>query len=168
MSYAASQAFELTGGRYFRMYSSHLPIFDMNLYPSDYYSNSPLIFWCILTVGSRRHAEDSTLLASLIARVMEVVMSSLFTISPEVKVVEEILLLLTWLFPSTPKCGENIFVMRGNLVHVAMRLGLHMPLSSQNFARTKPRLSDQDLKRRPELWSYCFHSMQGPRTFWSI
>ena len=99
---------------------------------------------------------------------MEVVMSSLFTISPEVKVVEEILLLLTWLFPSIPKCGENIFVMRSNLVHVAMRLGLHMPLSSQNLARTKPRLSVQDLKRRPELWSYCFHYTQGPRTFWSI
>lgn len=113
------------------------------------------MFWCILAVGSRRYTEDPTLLASLSARVMDMAIGSIFTMSPEVGIVEGLLLLLTWLFPSTSTCGENTFVMCGSLIHLAMRLGLHVPLSSQDFARTKVRLSDTDLKRNYEVWVHC-------------
>ena len=86
---------------------------------------------------------------------MDMAVGSIFITSPELDVVEGLLLLLTWLFPSTPTRGENTFVMCGSLIHLAMRIGLHMPLSSQDFARTKLRLSDEDLRRRSELWVQC-------------
>ena len=92
----------------------------MNLHLNDHYSKSPLIYWCILTVGSRQYAEDTTLLASLTARVMEMAMGSMLTVSLEVEVAEQISLLLTYLFPSTPKCGENIFVMCGTLGDIGL------------------------------------------------
>jgi hypothetical protein len=86
---------------------------------------------------------------------MELAIFSVHASSPELQVVEGLLLLLTWSFPPTTACGENKFVLCGSLIHLAMRLGLHMPLSSQDFARTKLSLSNQDLERRSELWVHC-------------
>lgn len=51
--------------------------------------------------------------------------------------------------------GENAFVICGSLIHLAMRIGIHIFPSSQGFARTKLRLSDKDLRRRAELWAHC-------------
>lgn len=53
------------------------------------------------------------------------------------------LVLLTWpgLFSH-----DTTFILAGLLIHAAMQIGLHMPISSQDFARVPIKTSDEGVK----------------------
>ena len=121
--------------------------------PSDeHYRRYPLLFWAILAVASRRYPEDPALLDSLPPRVFALALQKLNAPSSGVYVVESLLLLLTWSFPSSEVSHETSFVLCASLVNLAMQLGLHTPRSTQDFGRTKVNLTDHDVKYRAQLW----------------
>ena len=133
-----------------------LPILDPLVSPNAYYSSSPFLFWAIMTVGSRKYPSDPTLFGSLSTRVLKLVFSSLPIRPPSVQGIQALLLLLTWLLSvrlSRYNCG---FPLGGYLIHSAIQIGLHNPISSQDFSKSAiVKLSEEDLRRRNELWAHC-------------
>jgi hypothetical protein len=47
------------------------------------------------------------------------------------------------------------FPLSAATIHMAMQIGLHLPVASQEFSKQKLRLTEEDLKIRAETWGYC-------------
>ena len=132
-----------------------LPIVHTSHHPDEHYQRSPFLFWCILTVAARRYSGDPLLLPSLHSRILDMAASLMFSPSADIHVIEGLLLLLTWLFPMSPTYSENSFVLCGTMLHLAMKLGLHISPSDGDFSYTSSRLSKEDSKQRFDLWLHC-------------
>lgn len=101
---------------------------------------SPLLFWAIIMVGSRRYRKNPTLLGFLSPHVTDLALMSVkFPIS--IPMIRGLLLLVNWPAPVKSKWTEITFTLAGILIHSAMQIGLHMPISSQDFSRKKLNLS---------------------------
>jgi hypothetical protein len=124
----------------------------------DYYNQYPFVFWMIVSIGSRRYTKDSTLLLSLAPRVTNLALESLK--EPRGRTVQGLALLVTWPFPTDVSSKDITFTIAGTLIHVAMRVGLHMPRSIQDFHRTAIELSEQKAVSRSEAWIRCLLTYQ--------
>ena len=107
----------------------------------------------IVSVGSRRYTKDATLLLSLAPRVTQLALESLK--EPRGRTVQGLGLLATWPFPTDTSSKDMTFTISAALVHIAVRVGLHMPRSIQDFHRTKVELSERKMIMRSEAWIYC-------------
>ena len=106
-----------------------------------------------MAVASRKYLNEPTLLHRLASRVTKLASSLVGSPTANVHVVEGLLVLMTWWFPHQPAMHELPFALMGALIHLAMQIGLHRPLQSQDYSRIKLCLTNQDLKRRAELWT---------------
>jgi hypothetical protein len=77
-----------------------------------------------------------------------------------IRTVQAMLLLLTWPFPKEGGSQEYTFLLNGTMLHMAMQLGLHTPIFSQDFTNEKLDLTPKDLNDRAVLWAYCVTSYQ--------
>jgi hypothetical protein len=139
---------------YFTKYAPFLPVFPSELSPNIYYDEALLVFWAILTVAARRYEKDPTLLTALSSRVMRLALLSVNTKSSGLPVIKGLLILLTWAIPETEVSDETPYVLCGAAIHLATKIGLHVPLASQDFARVRLELTEQAIHRRAELWAH--------------
>ena len=116
----------------------------------DYYAKYPFVFWMIISVGSRRYTKDATLLLSLAPRVTQLALQNLQ--EPRGRTVLGLALLVTWPFPTDTSSKDITFTLSAALVHLAIRVGLHMPQAVQDFYRTKIELNERKLVIRSEIW----------------
>ncbi|KAF2104101.1 hypothetical protein NA57DRAFT_70314 [Rhizodiscina lignyota] len=140
---------------FFLNYAPDVPILDPLQSPNKYYSRSPLLFWAILTVASRRYAADPSLLLSLSNATFQFALQQIDSPAADIHTVEALVLLLSWQFPSTQQHEESGYVMSGALIHLAFKYGLHTAESSQDFVRVKLNLSECEVRRRRQLWAAC-------------
>jgi Fungal specific transcription factor domain len=145
----------LTQSRYFQKYAPYLPYLPAERTPDEYYDGCSLLFWSILAVGSRRYERDPTLLSALSTRVFKLALLSTHLKSSGLPILKSLLVLLTWKFPSNDVSDEMNYVLCGSMIHLAVMLGLHLPLAAQDFSRVKVQLSEDDIKRRAEIWANC-------------
>jgi len=132
-----------------------MPILDHSKPVDWYYNQSPFLFWSVIGVAYRTYSPDRVLFNSLAAKITERAYASLNPIHASLCTVKGLLLLLNWPFPSS-SLGQDIhFSLCGGMLHMAMQIGLHVPLSSQDFTRVRIRLKDEDIKDRAELWAHC-------------
>ena len=141
--------------RFFRDYLPLLPILDPQTHPDTCYAQSPFLFWAIVATGSRRYTGDPTLFGCLSSKVINLAFSHLASRAPFVQAIQALLLLITWGSSEHLSNKDLTFPLSGLLVHMSMQIGLHNPLSSQDFAKTRIRLSDEEVRRRNELWAHC-------------
>lgn len=88
-------------------------------------------------------------------------MVSIASMAPQWHIIQGLLIILTWPFPKGNTKPDITFVLGGMLLHLAMQNGLHIPMSSHEFAKIKiPTPSEADLARRSELWAHCFIAYQ--------
>lgn len=123
--------------------------------PDRCYNVSPMLFWAIVMVGSRRYLKNPTILGSLSCRVRDLALTSLGTGQPSLPDIKGTLLILTWPGPVDSKSVETSFSLTGLLIHSAMQIGLHMPSASQDFSRVPMKLTDRDITKRYQIWAYC-------------
>ena|ERR1700761_4105717 len=147
--------FFLTLFRYFQNYAPFLPILPGDRGPDEYYSRCPPLFWSILAVASRRYQKDPTLLSSLSSKVFKLALLSTHSRSPGLPILKTLLNLLTWKFPTNDVSDEMNYVLCGSMIHLAVKLGLHLPLAAQDFSRVKIQLSESDIRRRTGMWATC-------------
>lgn len=140
---------------YFNNYSWLLPVLNSRVDPDRCYDVSPMLFWAIVMVGSRKYLKNPTILGSLSSRVRDLLLTSLGTGQPSLPDIKGTLLILTWPGPVDSKSSETSFSLTGLLVHSAMQIGLHMPSASQDFSRVPMKLSDQEVQKRYQIWAYC-------------
>jgi hypothetical protein len=145
----------LTNTSYFRHYSPLLPILDSKVHANEYYTQSPLLFWSIAAVASRRYKKDPTIMTVLPIKALDLAMRTIFSATAGVSAVESMLLLLSWPPVPNPTYDEIPYVSSSALLHVAMRIGLQIPHASQDFARVKLSLSGTECNRRFRLWTHC-------------
>lgn len=140
---------------YFNNYASLLPVLNSRIDADRCYDVSPMLFWAIATVGSRRYLKNPTILGCLSSRVRDLALKSLGTGQPSLPDIKGTLLILTWPGPVDSKSVETSFSLTGLLIHAAMQIGLHMPSASQDFFRDPIKLTARDIKKRYQIWVYC-------------
>ncbi|KAI9690503.1 MAG: hypothetical protein M1822_009466 [Bathelium mastoideum] len=170
-----SQAITDTFGLFYEYYAPLLPVIDPMVSPDgtppallssrpkltkniDYYTKYPFIFWAIVSVGSRRYTKDVTLLHSLAPRVTQVALDALK--EPRGRTILGLTLLITWPFPTDVSTKDVTFTLSAPLVHIGIRMGLHVPLSAQDFHRSKMETPERKIFRRSEAWIRCLTAYQ--------
>lgn len=129
-----------------------MPILDPHLSPNAYYAQSSLLFWVIIGVASRSYSKNPTLPSALARHILDAVLLSTASNSAALYKIQALLLLLTWPFPKM----DVLFPLSGLLLHLAMLNGLHIPMSTHEFAKMKTNnLTEIDIHRRSELWAHC-------------
>jgi hypothetical protein len=141
--------------RFFTCYYPFLPFLDPLKPPDSYYQLSPLLFWAIIAVASRRYASDLTLLPSLAISVPRLLWSTLQSMPPNYHDIKALCILCAWPFPKSNSSHDPTFMLTGTLMHLAMAVGLHMPDYSQDFSRTDMKLDQADLRDRYATWAAC-------------
>lgn len=137
-----------------------MPILDPETSPNGYYNQSPFLFWTIITVGARKYQNDPTLLGAVAPRLIKRYMMPLQSGIGSIQIVEGLLLTSTWPLPCNSLSKDASFALSGLIMHLAMRLGLHIPAYSQDFSRTKLELDDTEIQKRARLWGYCVFTCQ--------
>ncbi|KAJ5903169.1 hypothetical protein N7504_005552 [Penicillium tannophilum] len=140
---------------FFTYYHPFLPFLDRQQPPDDYYNNSPLLFWTMISVGARRYQGDSGLLNSLSGPVTRLVWSTLADIPQSYHVVKALCLLCTWPFPTSSTSTDPTFMLCGMMIQVAMQLGLHRPSHSQDFSKFRVELIAEELRDKVRTWAIC-------------
>ncbi|KAF2181907.1 hypothetical protein K469DRAFT_729050 [Zopfia rhizophila CBS 207.26] len=140
---------------FFTQYHSLLPILDPSLTPNDYYDLSPFLLWSIIVTGSRRYAEDQTILDKLSQLITPLAFSSMALRSTPIPVIQGLLILCTWRLPTNSMYKDMTYVLCGVGVHLATQIGLHVTGVGQDFARIVLEKDQEQAIFRAKLWMYC-------------
>lgn len=132
-----------------------MPLLDRSRSPDYYYEKSPLLFWTVISIASRRFETDLSLRKALAPAVSQLVWSTLGDIPQTYYVVKALCLLCTWPFPVSTTSADATFMLCGVMMQVAMQIGLHRPSHAQDFARFRVELRDEDLRDRVKTWATC-------------
>jgi len=137
-----------------------MPILDFNTTPNECMAQSHFLFWIVIFTGSRRYSKDPNLVVNLTPKVNDMALMSLKAEAKSMLTVKALLLLLNWHPPKRSISMDITFPLSGSLLHIAMQLGLHMPVASQDSSGVKVKLSEEEIHRRAELWAYCIITYQ--------
>ncbi|KAH8691623.1 hypothetical protein BGW36DRAFT_304893 [Talaromyces proteolyticus] len=146
---------------FFEKYFPHLPFLDPFVSPDEYYLRSPLLFWMIVYVSSRRVPDEPGLGVSLIPPVKKLLWESISSPPHSWELVQSIILVCMWPFPTSSLSTDNSIVLVTTAQTIAMRLGLHRPDAIQDFSRTNRRLSKSEVSEALRTWSACFIAAQS-------
>ncbi|EXJ79316.1 hypothetical protein A1O3_08818 [Capronia epimyces CBS 606.96] len=139
---------------YFRDYAGLMPILDPSLTPNAAYALSPFLFWAIIGVGCRTYYKNPTLLGVLPSKIKTLALLTMGS-NTTLPIVQAYLLILYWPFPKASAATDFTFPFSAAVLHMAMAMGLHLPVSSQEFSKVQIRLSEDESKKRAETWGYC-------------
>ncbi|KIV94162.1 hypothetical protein, variant 1 [Exophiala mesophila] len=135
-------------------YAPQLPFLDPLKSPNAQYASSPFLFWAIIGVGCRTYARNPTLLAVLAPAVLAAALSTLN--SPvTLQTIQGLLTLLHWPFPKTSATSDLLYPLTGALINMAMQIGLHLPISAQEFSKVRLCLDTAEIERRARTWGFC-------------
>lgn len=154
----------LTSSRFFVYYHPFLCFLDPGQFPEEVYAQSPLLFWTIIAVGSRRPSPNhlsptgtSSLLTSLASPVLRLAWSTLADVPRgyNIHFVKALALLCTWPFPTSSTSTDPTFTLCGMMMNVAMQIGLHRPSHAQDFSKLEMVRDVGKLKERVMCWAIC-------------
>ncbi|KAH0844949.1 C6 transcription factor [Fonsecaea pedrosoi] len=138
--------------RYFSQYHAYLPFLDPGVSPTQYYDNSTLLFWSIISVASRRYLIDPTLLTRLARAVTDLLWKSLQIVPQSLGVVQSLVLLCTWPFPTSSSTTDPTYMLSGMIIQLSIQMGLHRPRSPLDFTKFRVKLSPRDIEDRRRTW----------------
>ncbi|KAF2843004.1 hypothetical protein M501DRAFT_1012383 [Patellaria atrata CBS 101060] len=145
---------------YLTEYNEFLPIMCPSISPNKLYAVSPFLFWAVMSVSCRRHPIADSILAPLASRVIDLALQMLKAQYAALPSIKGFIVLLMWPFTKRSLSLDVTFPLAGAMIHMAMRIGLHIPASSQDFSKVRLRLTDDDVNRRAELWAFCILTYQ--------
>ncbi|EXJ66224.1 uncharacterized protein A1O5_10840 [Cladophialophora psammophila CBS 110553] len=123
--------------------------------PNECHGQSPLLFWTIVAVGSRKYSENPTLIILLGPKVSNLAKLALFAQEPVLLTIQAFLLLCSWPMPFEALSNDITPILAGAVLQLATTIGLHVSGVGQEFARTRV---SQDLTyrvARGKLWTAC-------------
>ncbi|OAP60578.1 hypothetical protein AYL99_05580 [Fonsecaea erecta] len=137
---------------YFSNYHAYLPFLDPGVCPAQYYDSSILLFWSIISVASRRYQSDPTLLTRLARAVTDLLWKSLQSIPHSLGVIQSLVLLCTWPFPTSSSTTDPTYMLSGMIIQLSIQMGLHRPRSPLDFTKFRVKLSTRDVEDRRRTW----------------
>ncbi|KAH8895568.1 hypothetical protein GQ53DRAFT_715281 [Thozetella sp. PMI_491] len=140
---------------YFRHYHPCLPFLTPTLSPHECYEQSELLFWSIVSVASRRHQSRPTLLTCLAQAVTDLLWSTLRRIPYSLQVVQSLVLLCTWPFPTSSSTADPTYMFVGVMVQTGTQMGLHRARNAQDFNKVPLRLEGSEYDEWVRTWQAC-------------
>ncbi|KAL1968442.1 hypothetical protein VTN77DRAFT_1971 [Rasamsonia byssochlamydoides] len=110
---------------FFRHYHPYVPLLDPAIPPDEYYGRSPLLFWVIICISSRRYEDEPSLLVSMASPVRRLLWKTISNPPHSCNIVQAILLLCMWPFPTSSMWTDVTSMLATVVQTIAMRLGLH-------------------------------------------
>lgn len=149
---------------YFEKYHPILPILDSEQNYAQYYEQSTMLFWTILSIGMRTQQQYATMLASLTpvltAHLWSEVGSSVKGIGGptggDLREIQTLLLHATWPLPSLHLWSDRSMTMAAMALTSCMHMGLHRPGFDAEYAKEPPRLDDKTITERSSAWVVAF------------
>ncbi|KAL8800372.1 MAG: hypothetical protein Q9182_005227 [Xanthomendoza sp. 2 TL-2023] len=141
--------------RFFTLFHPFMPLLDPTITPDDYFAKSPLLPWVIISVAARHYPSDPNLLPSLSAPVSHRLWATLADVPQNYIVVKALCILCTWPLPVSSTSADPTFMLSGLMMQIAMQIGLHRPSHTQDFARAKEDLQEEQLRDRVKTWVAC-------------
>ena len=138
---------------FFTFYHPFIPFLDSARTPDEYYQSSPLLFWTIISVATRRY--DPSLLTSLAPPLSDLLWKTLAEVPQSYIVVKALCVLCTWPLPISSTSSDPTFMLSGLMMQIAMQIGLHRPSHAQDFTKFKVELREEELRDRVRTWATC-------------
>ena len=138
---------------FFTFYHPFIPFLDPARPPDEYYPSSPLLFWIIISVATRRY--DPSLLTSLAVPLSELLWKTLAEVPQSYIVVKALCILCPSPLPIRSTSADPTFMLSGLMMQVAMQIGLHRPSHAQDFSKFKVELREEELRDRVRTWATC-------------
>lgn len=138
---------------FFAKYHLYLPLLSPDLTPTACFALSPLLYWTLLTVASRRYEARPGLLIELKQPLTELLWNTIGSIPQTYHVVKALCLLCAWPLPTNSTSLDPSMILCGTMVQLAMRDGLHRPSHAQDFSRYKIELREEDIQDRMTTWA---------------
>jgi hypothetical protein len=140
---------------YFTHYHAFLPILDTNLSPSLCFERSTLLFWSVISVASRRRGDDAALFLALSGPITALAWKSLQALPHRIYDIQALALLCTWPFPIDDSRVDVSYLWAGAMMQMGVQLGLHRPLTPQDFSKDRIQLTKADVSEMIRTWAAC-------------
>ncbi|KAJ6030173.1 hypothetical protein N7460_010439 [Penicillium canescens] len=140
---------------YMKHYHPFLPFLDPSTSPHDYYQSSQLLFWAIISAASRQLESQPTLLPKLARSVTDLLWQTLRSIPHSHCVVQSLIILCAWPFPTSSSAADPTYVLAGMMVLLGSQMGLHQPLNAQDFAKVSLNLGQDEYSTWVKTWKAC-------------
>ncbi|KIW96320.1 uncharacterized protein Z519_03389 [Cladophialophora bantiana CBS 173.52] len=150
---------------FFSQYNPFMPVVEADGSPDDYYANSPLLFWAIIAIASRRDEEEPTMLTSLSQAVQGLLWQTVPKVPHSRLELKAMILICLWPFPTSSMTTDSSFILASVAKTSAMHIGLHKPYFVQDFSRVKCRFSAEELRDALLVWSGCFIAAENITTY---
>ncbi|OAL27136.1 hypothetical protein AYO22_03767 [Fonsecaea multimorphosa] len=131
---------------FFSQYHPFLPFVEGSGSPDDYHAKSPLLFWTIIAIASRRDEEEPTMLTSLSQAVQDLLWQTVPKVPHSRLELKAMILICLWPFPTSSMSTDPSFILASVAKTGAMHIGLHKPYFAQDFSRVKFRFSPEELR----------------------
>ncbi|KAH8817104.1 hypothetical protein F5884DRAFT_243513 [Xylogone sp. PMI_703] len=139
---------------YFTCYHAFLP-FLIQKPPADVFAVSPLLFWAVITVSSRRYEQDIILSRALSGPVTQLAWETISSRPRDLSTIQALLLLCTWPFPMSSVFNQNTAIWSDISLRLAVQQGLHRPENPGDFNRIKCIPSPSLQPERIKTWAAC-------------
>ena len=140
---------------YFAKYHIHLPLLHPEFTPDYYHTLSPLLFWTIILISSRRLEDERQLFQALCEPLSRLLWANISAVPQNYHIVKALCLLCTWPIPSSRTSTDPTFMYAGIASQIAIQLGLHRPSHAQDFSRYRLQLQEEDIEDRARTWAIC-------------
>jgi hypothetical protein len=128
--------------------------------PDLYHERSPLLFWTIIGVASRRYTSDPSLQSMLAKTVMDLAWRVMADQPLTYASVQGILILCMWPPSNTHLWSDTSTSMSNVAMVAAMHMGLHRPDNAREFVRNPKSggnsiITEGDKLERKKTWAAC-------------
>lgn len=123
--------------------------------PNACYTRSPLLFWAIVAVGSRKYDGDPTLLTSLTTRLPPLLNTVVLARENPLATIQALTLFCAWPMPFTSLSNDITPLQAGLLLSHAFLTGLNVQGTGQDFHDAKLKIDNSFAERRARLWYLC-------------
>ena len=145
----------LTKARYYTHYNHYFPILPELRSFAMTYDSCPLLFWTIMALAAKHSENHSHLYLQLKELVPHLATDVDKFASQSLAVVQALLILCWWPFPSGAAIANPSWLYCGLAVHRALQSGLHRPLNYSDFY-FQGILDNESSVTRQRTWLACF------------
>ncbi|KAI1105940.1 hypothetical protein F4804DRAFT_90894 [Jackrogersella minutella] len=110
--------------KYFECYHPYMPILRLRD-PNKCYESSPLLFWTIIYIASRRYAKSPTLFPFLLDAIKKDAYSTINNWPLSLPSINALILLCAWIFPDVRFVNDPCALFTGAVMNAILQLGIH-------------------------------------------
>jgi transcriptional regulatory protein LEU3 len=145
----------LTTKRYLQCFHPYLPVLRKKI-PNECYDASPILFWTVIYVATRRYAREETLAASLNELLNRDVWTVISAPAHDLETIHTLLMLCAWPFPSIRFVTDPSSTFISIALNSCLLLGLHTGRGSHPRycigGRLNMHFTDQEAS---VTWMFC-------------